>query len=89
MRWLLGHGLEVDARDSDRATPLHLATAHLARPIMQALLAAGAGVNAADAEVRLAAALCSVRPGSRLACSSRMHLMLLNTRKYVSCPCKL
>lgn len=69
VRWLLGHGLDVGARDSGGATPLHLATAHLARPIMQALLAAGADVNAVDTEARSAAALCAMRPGSRLECA--------------------
>lgn len=50
VRWLLTEGLEVDARDSGGAQPLHLASAHLQRPVMQALLAAGADVNAADAQ---------------------------------------
>jgi len=54
VHWLLGEGLDVEARDSSGARALHLATAHLQRPVMQALLEAGADVNAADGEVRAA-----------------------------------
>ena len=88
VRWLLGHGLDVGARDSGGATPLHQAAAHLARPIMQALLAAGADVNAEDAEARLAAALCAACPGGKLADASPPHASpCRQTHVIMSCPC--
>ena len=88
VRWLLGHGLDVGARDSGGATPLHLAAAHLARPIMQALLAAGADVNAADAEARPAAALHAMRPGSSLECAS-LHAPLCRQKSAVVSLCMI
>lgn len=40
----------ADARDADGLTPLHLAVVHGNVPLVQALLAAGADVNARDDE---------------------------------------
>ena len=54
---MLDEGLDIEARDTAGATPLHCAVFYMQRPVIALLLSRGAAINTRDAQARLHAAV--------------------------------